>query len=657
MTRSAFESSLAALRDNVVMAIERREMGVVQDGLDVYQHLIETILDEQLGLQAATATGAGPNLPLGREWEQIVRDLHGVVDSVSASTSRLLWVDVLSWVRRVAVACAERGVLNALGMILTLFESAWSQELAAPSADTTARQDALLLRLSEFGSFYLHLGRFDQEVVRGADVIYTRTFLRVVKSAIESGDPEAARVAIKYFLHGSTSPSSNLGPVTGAGLLALYAWVLYRFDHGTQDESFKTVCSQIANAFERDEAFVPMLRASDELENELGIHWWELNERGPMSSGVIQIGTYMALALLLVAGPRLTWQPIDPSSDEDVDAARRLMTVIDSWEKGSFAGARLALAVPDTRFDALKTHLASVVKQGDAVLEESYSRLPVDPARVTAFRRAVESKLTEAREGSLTAALQVAITAAAEPAREPEPVFEPGETEGIPATALAPEPEPAEPNFGLDTLIPRWYFAETRVLAEPERLADELVSGLTRGEEDRILDLVVADLANASEITFGTLGSALANAISGGGVTNPVLVTNSYQAHALLVGRPLEMADPPPTPITAGPVVRVYDDRVAYLALLSAGRSPVVQLLTPAPEIDGDEVLEDLAVLVGVNEVPQAEMDEIVASKERTRIDEARLRGSLRVRLLEHLVITMAADARPTIWTLPESTW
>jgi hypothetical protein len=188
VTRSAFESSLAALRDNVVMAIERREMGVVQDGLDVYQHLIETILDEQLSLQAATATGAGPNLPLGREWEQIVRDLHGVVDSVSASTSRLLWVDVLSWVRRVAFACAERGALNALGMILTLFESAWSQELAAPSADTTARQDALLLRLSEFGSFYLHIGRFDQEVVRGADVIYTRTFLRVVKSAIESGD-------------------------------------------------------------------------------------------------------------------------------------------------------------------------------------------------------------------------------------------------------------------------------------------------------------------------------------------------------------------------------------------------------------------------------------------------------------------------------------
>lgn len=630
MTRSAFESSLAALRDNVVMAIERREMGVVQDGLDVYQHLIETILDEQLTLQAATATGAGPNLPLGREWEQILRDLHGVVDSVSASTSRLLWVDVLSWVRRVAAACAERGVLNALGMILTLFESAWSQELAVPSADSTARQDALLLRLSEFGSFYLHLGRFDQEVVRGADVIYTRTFLRVVKSAIEAGDPEAARVAIKYLLHGSTSPGSNLGPVTGAGLLALYAWVLYRFDHGNQDESFKTVCSQIANAFERDEAFVPMLRASDELENELGIHWWELNERGPMSGGVIQIGTYMALALMLVAGPRLTWQPIDPSSDEDVDAARRLMTVIDSWEKGSFAGARATLGVPENHFDRLKEHLSNVVDQGDALLEESYARLPVDPDRVEAFRIAVHEKLAEARNESLTKALLTAPDSTA---------------------------EPVQTNFGLDTLIPRWYFAETRVFAEPERLADDLVRGLVRGEEDRILDVVITDLSGSSETTFDSLAADLEAAIAGGSVSSPVVVTNSYQAHSILTGRPMGITETSPEPFAAGPVLRVYDDRASYVALLSPAGVPTVRLLTPATRVDGDEADEELAVIVGVSELPPDEMNDIVGREERSRIDEARLRGSLRIRLLEHLEITMDPDRPASIWTLPESSW
>lgn len=627
MTRTAFEASLAALRDNVVMAIERREMGVVQDGLEVYQHLIETILDEQLGLQAATSTAAGPNLPLGREWDQILRDLHGVIDSVSASTSRLLWFDVLSWVRQVAVACAERGVLNALGMILTLFESAWSQELAAPSADTTARQDALLLRLSEFGSLYLHLGRSDQEVVRGADVIYTRTFLRVVKSAIESGDPEAARVAIKYFLHGSTSPGSALGPVAGAGLLALYAWILYRFDHGDQDESFKAVCSQIANSFDREESFFPTLRASDELENELGIHWWELNERGPMSGGVIQIGTYMSLALILVAGPRLTWQPIDPASDSDVDVARRLMTVIDSIEKGGFAGARAALGVPDNHFDSLKTHLGEVVQQGDAILEESYARIPVDPHRVEKFRAAVRQKLAEQRKHSLAGALLTP-----------------------PAELL----EPADTNFGLDTLVPRWYFAETRVFAEPERLADEIVRGLVRGEEDRILELAVADLSSATEATLDSLLSDLEAAADG--VSSPVVVTNSYEANALLTGRPVDTPESS-TPFSAGPVLRVYDDRSAYVALLSPAGTPNVHLLPPTTRVEGDEVLGDLGVIVGVSELPPEEMEDIVGREQRTRIDEARLRGSLRVRLLEHLEISMSPDARPVIWRLPESAW
>lgn len=629
MTRPAFESSLAALRDNVIMAIERREMGVVQDGLDVYKSLIEAILDEQLRLRAATRGESSPNLPLGREWEQILRDLHGVIDSVAASTSRLLWVDVLSWVRRVAVACADRVVLNALSNILTLFESAWSQELAAPSADSTARQDALLLRLSEFGGFYLHL-RTERASSRDAKVVYTRTFLQVIKRAIESGDAETTSIAIKYFLHGSTSLRSPLDSVTGAGLLALYAWILYRFDHGEQDDSFKAVCSQIANAFRGGEAFIPLLRASDDLERELGLDWWELRERGPMSSGVIQIGTYMSLALILVGGLRLVWEQLDPASADDVDAAQRLMTVIDSIERGGYASARAALAVPDGQFDRLKEHLSGIVQQGDAILEESYARLPVDPDRVMAFRMALRQKLSDERRQSLTAAL---------------------------LTSAAPAAEAAEANFGLDTLIPRWYFAETRVVADPVDLADDLVRGLIRGEEERILDRAVGELSWATETTLDSLVVDLEAAISTGQVSSPVIVTNSYQAYTLLAGGPAGATDRSRSLIAAGPVQRVHDDRPAYVAVLSPQGLPTVRLLPPATQIDGDEALDDLHVIVGVSELPPHELDEILGRQERTPVDEARLRGSLRIRLLEHLEASMAPDIHPLVWTLPDSSW
>ncbi|GAB4084021.1 hypothetical protein GCM10028784_06510 [Myceligenerans cantabricum] len=611
------------------MAIERREAGVVQDGLDVYKNVIEAILDEQLRLGVAAGNETSPNLPLGREWEQVLRDLHGVVDSVAASSSRLLWIDVISWVRRVAETCADRAVLNALGHILSLVESAWIQEISTPSRDATARQDALLLRLSEFGNFYLSL-RKDESDSRGAGVIYTRTFLQIIKHAIESGDTDAASVAIEYFLYGSTSARGPINPVTGAGLLALYAWILYRFDRGEQDDSFKAVCNQITQAFKGSEAFVPLLRASDDLESELGLHWWELHGRGPVRGGSIQIGTYMLLALMLIGGARLIWEQLDPTSEDDIDVARRLMAVIDSFKGGSFAGAQAALALPDNQFERLKEHLVGIVQQSDVIVEENNSQLPVEPDRVSAFRTALREKLSTERENSLTVAL-----------------LTPGDLSA----------EPTKPNFGLDTLIPRWYFAKTRVFADPANLADDLVDGLVRGEQDRILDRALGDLSGAAETTLDGLANELEAAISAAQSSSPIVVTNSYQAHALLTGRPAGVTDQSPHPVTAALVKRVYDDRPAYVALLSPQGLPTVHLRPLATNIDGDEPLEDLHVIVGVSELSQQEMDEIVGREERTRVDEARLRGSLRIRLLEHLEVVMAPDVHPMIWTLPDPSW
>src|SRR5699024_4518062 len=106
----------------------------------------------------------------------------------------------LSWVKSVADACADRGVPNALGGVLGLFEAAWHQELASPGQDGASRQDDLLLRLSEFGlSRRVRRGR-NVEAEYAIEVVYARTFLRVIKQSIESGDVELAKISIKYFL-------------------------------------------------------------------------------------------------------------------------------------------------------------------------------------------------------------------------------------------------------------------------------------------------------------------------------------------------------------------------------------------------------------------------------------------------------------------------
>lgn len=629
MTESSFESSLAAVRDNIVMAIERREIGVVEDGLAVYKRLIERYLDEQLRLQAPTESPT--SLPLSREWERLVRDLYGIMDSVSASPSRTLWIDTLSWVKTVADACADRGVLNALGSVLGLYETAWHQELASPDHDAAAsRQDAFLLRVSDFGMIRRVRRGKNSDAEYWIEVIYTRTFLRIVKQSIESGDAELAKVSIKYFLHGSKGPTDGDTPVADAGLLMIYAWILYRFDHDDQPANFNIVLREISSAFQRTSAFYPILRAADALENELGVHWWEMRGRGPMTGGVIQIGSYISLALILVGGFQLQFEQLDTTNDDDVSLARRLLSVIESVEKGGFSKALAAVQISADSFSRLKEHLTSVVQANDLTEEQSYALLPLDPDRVASFQNAVAEKLVYERSESLAAALRT------EP---PSSVESPGA------------------NFGLDSLMPRWYFAETRVFADPERLAEELVRGLGRGEEDRILDIAVGDLSDVDEIAIEDLVSNVESAVSD--LSLPaVVVTNSYQAHSLLTGQPVDLPSDTAASLTGeAQVVRVYDDRPPYVTVLSPSGLPTVHVLTPTTETSGDVQLQDGRVIVGVSEVPADEMNRIASEKERTPLEEARLRGSVRVRLLEHFVVSIDEPRTPPRWRLPEGSW
>lgn len=628
MTRPSFESSLAAVRDNIVMAIERREMGVVEDGLAIYKRLIERYLDEQLRLQA-TREFPTP-LPLSREWERLLRDLYGIMDSVSASPSRTLWIDTLSWVKTVADACADRGVLNALGSVLGLYETAWHQELASPGHDAASRQDALLLRVSDFGMIRRVRRGKDPDAEYGIEVIYTRTFLRIVKQSIESGDAELAKVSIKYFLHGSKGPTDGDTPVADAGLLMIYAWILYRFDHDDQPANFNIVLREISFTFQHTSAVYPILRAADALENELGVHWWEMRGRGPVTGGIIQIGSYISLALILVGGVQLQSEKLDATNDDDVFLARRLLSVIDSVEKGGFSKSLAAVGVSADSFSSIKEHLTSVVQENDLTEEQSYALLPLDPDRVASFQNAVGEKLVYERSESLAAALRT------------EP----------PSSVESPDA-----NFGLDSLIPRWYFAETRVLADPERLAEELVRGLGRGEEDRILDIAVGDLSDVDEVAIEDLVSNVESAVSD--LSLPaVVVTNSYQAHSLLTGQPAKLPSDTAAILTGGAqVLRVYDDRPPYVTVLSPSGLPTVHVLTPATETSGDVQLQEGRVIVGVSAVPADMMDRIASDKERTPLEEARLRGSVRVRLLEHFVVSIDGPRTPPLWRLPEGSW
>jgi hypothetical protein len=610
------------------MAIDRGDLGVMLDGLGVYRRLIEAILDEAARLQRTIASGTPDVVPLGREWEQVLRDLHGVVDAMGRSQSQLLWADVVTWIRQVAVFCADLRASNALGHILTLIESAWNQELAAPQPDSAVRQDLILLHLSEIGLFYRHI---DQDGGGPAsdpvELAYTRSFVNVIKRAIDAGKPETTKVALEYYLRGGRKLSADDNPVTAAGLLSLYAWILYLADHGESVESFDSVCQFIRNSFDRRTALLPILLTTNQLENEMGWQWWELRGRGPMQSGTIEIGSYLTLAFLMVAGVRLAWEPIDSEDERAVALARRLVDMINSVENGHYSSACALVGATSAQLVQVKEHLLEVVEAGDVRAEEKYAAAPVDPHRVGEFRRAVQAKLETERKGSLIEVLRT------EPSGD----------------------SPIGKLLGFDTLVPRWQFADAGFSAPPEHFANELVGGLVRGEQERILEVAV-DLTGTDFVDPEVLPATVRREIESSGRERPVVVTNSYRAHAALTGRPFAGGEEVAGPALEEPVVRVYDDREPYVTLLFATGTPRVTLATPSQEVEGDEPV-GLGVILGVSELSKDAMDEIVRQRERTRLEEARLRGSLRVRLLERLYVTLEGEERPKCWRLPEDAW
>jgi hypothetical protein len=185
-----------------------------------------------------------------------------------------------------------------------------------------------------------------------------------------------------------------------------------------------------------------------------------------------------------------------------------------------------------------------------------------------------------------------------------------------------------------------------------------LVRALVRGEEDRILDLTIGDLEGAHELAIELLVSEVDGAVHADPSSDAIVVTNSYQAHALMSGLPGIGTEGPRVGLQSGTqIVRVYDDRTPYVALLSPKGLPRVQVSTPPPQVEGDEPLLEQHALIGVSELPADEMDRIVAEKERSPLEEARLRGSVRVRLLEHLEISMEESRAPQLWRLPADSW
>jgi hypothetical protein len=307
-----------------------------------------------------------------------------------------------------------------------------------------------------------------------------------------------------------------------------------------------------------------------------------------------------------------------------------MLAALDQFLEGRIERVRELEPRSDEEFEHMRDQMQQRLDEEELERERQLASTALSISKVARFVGAIRSELLSQRRESLTVLLETAAAV--------------GQVDHI-------------ESFGLDTLVPRWYFAETDVYAEPEEFAGQVVLSLLRGEQETVLRTVLPELSSRSELPLASVHEVVEQSVLAHGDHKLVVVTNSYQAVDMLIAGAGQVDGELVGSVAGAPVIRTYDDREPYIALLDPMGAPWVARAPAVPTLPSDELLEDVSVIVGVSELSEDEMDEIVEKEPRTAMEEARLRSRVRVRVQELFGVHLEGPDRVMAWRLPERTW
>lgn len=618
---SSVKSSLGALRDNTVDALEHSNLGLALEGLDAYASVLAAIASQETVLAARRASSAPPALRgYGREWDQAIRDLYVVADVASTSRSLRTWVEVVAWFRRMISNFAAAGTSIAVRDLLSVFQSMWTTMLQHRGTDFEARQSTYLLHLAELNSH----GRWPLLSDSSEQIHwhFARTFADLFRAAVVEGAPEAATLVLNYFEHGFHN-----GPETlrrSSTCLVLFGWLLYMLERGTEVNA--DVWQALGRGLDQASSLVQILEysMSEEVESALNWTWWEIRPRGPVSSGVLQMSTYVDLAAVSLSSthPMLGWSESELSGS----TAQRLVGAIDSLLSGAYPRISQMHLASEEALGRLRQQLQAQVDRANIAREMELHRSPLDEGRVERFVESLDTTLAAERRRSF-------VTELAGPFADPDI-------------------HKANFQFGLDTLLAKYYFAPSDVHADPVALAQELTDSVIRGEQETVLGVVIDPaIAAAETVSLDAAIRRIADELTRRSARSAVVVTNSSLAFIALTSSGTNSDE---GHVGEAPVFRVYDDRPPYVALLSRSEAPRILRGISEPVVEGDRELVTAQVVAGVSIPAPETLQEIIDRQPRTPIEEARLRATVRVRVQEFLHVDLPRPDRLVILRIPE---
>lgn len=330
---------------------------------------------------------------------------------------------------------------------------------------------------------------------------------------------------------------------------------------------------------------------------------------------------YLTVSMLLLGGPAGVRPDDMDAADEAL--ARSAKEALTNWESGRFENLTAKLG-SDAVSDHVKRAVERIIETNERREIARLSSLPLEVSRVREFRQEATGLLAEHRAKGLGSLVRQ--------------VSRPEQQDLL--------------LLGFNTLVPRWWFVEEgRVHAPPKQLARELVGGLIRGEEERILSSLLEAVPHRSISDASRLARRYREwRRQSHSVPARRIMTNSWEAYEILsrgkdreaVGGELEMPD-------GARLSRVYDDRDPFVVAFSSQLSLQVLSFPPKLTFPSDSLL-DSGVLIGVRDIEKEELRELSVKMSKS---ESELTGQAVVRLLEGFAVDIVDRESIRVWSLP----
>jgi hypothetical protein len=598
--QTALRSALGDLRDRTVAAIDSSRLTDLEDALDLYKELMVTALDYFEYLEHVVDAPLSGSFQYGREMEWLTRDAGALIISALVTGSfetiyRVLGLpyDLLSegWRRHSLTLCSHG---------LDLYGRCWSEGLTTldPPAWNRVRH-SVLLQLENFADFYLFTRRDSTplEMRAGVSEAELRLLSNFGRSAIDNGriedlrgvvqvlrktfvqGPRALRVVMAEEEPGTSAEEMFIRP-TWILLLGLRAYVLLLVKRNRLGTA---VAGQLLDALNVGDGARPdwrdYLAAMEDGDRRYMWHMWETmlwEER----SGVITFDEFVALAF---AGMLASERPDRESANVPEDQrfqVDRVVRSLDELKGEPWSG--LFGALP--QLVEARRSAAGVVERLARSSEENVVAIPLDPDKVLAFRTAARDEWR----------IQLTI-----PPRVSEEVIQQDELSSA-SSAVA---------LGINTLVPKEYFARTQVYARPSDLAEQFVRALARGETEYWL-------SKAAEVSRSSVPLAEAQSAARTAIATmrdlqydpSVVVFKDWTILDALRDTPV---DPFGADVDAGhldgvPIALSYENVSFGFMVADFKQLGVLRRVSMSARRAGDEVIEGGRLLIGIEQIDEA---------------------------------------------------